>query len=52
MKKIILLSLNFVLLCSVASLAVPRPKNASNKNARIIKMDGKTVVVPIRNSRI
>ncbi len=52
MKKIIILSLNLVLLCSVASLAVPRPKNASNKNARVIKVDGKTVVVPIRNNRI
>ncbi len=52
MKKIIILSLNLVFLCSVASLAVPRPKNSSNRNARVIKMDGKTVVIPIRNNRI
>lgn len=49
MKKTIILSLNLVLLCTLVFGAIPRPKNATPKNVKVVKLNGKSVDIPIRN---
>lgn len=47
MKKICIVALSILLTSTISIGAIPRPKNAKLKNARVVRIDNKKVLIPI-----